>query len=127
MNYPTNYSKFNPMDHKNIKNVIESKHREISEKQEKLCSKNSSDENMTDIDFFLTLILKNLSNEERFLLLNKLLTMDWDDPNNDLSTYLTELISKKKTDEELKETLNYEYFLWDFNNWKNFFLSGSKK
>ncbi len=126
MNYPANYRNPNPIDHDNFKNVIENKRKELFEKHGKKL-KNSPDEKMINMDFFLTLILKNLSNEERFLLLNKLLTMNWDDPNNDLSNYLAELINKKKTDEELKETLNYEYFLWDFNNWKNFFLTGTKK
>ena len=126
MNYPANYRNPNPIDHDSFKNVIENKRKELFEKHGKKL-KNSPDEKMINMDFFLTLILKNLSNEERFLLLNKLLTMNWDDPNNDLSNYLAELINKKKTDEELKETLNYEYFLWDFNNWKNFFLTGTKK
>lgn len=126
MNYPASYRSPNPVDHDNFKNVIENKKNELFEKHGKKF-KNNPDEKMTNIDIFLTLILKNLSQDERFLLLNKLLTMDWDNPNNDLSTYLSELINKKKTDEELKETLDYEYFLWDFNNWKNYFLTGNKK
>ncbi len=85
-----------------------------------------NDKKMISADFFLTLLLKSLSNQERYLLLNKLLTMDWENPDDNLNNYLRELIEKNNSDEELKKTLDYEYFLWDFNNWKNFFLSKQK-
>jgi len=127
MNYPYN-------DNRNTENKNNSKFKTISNvKKDEIIAKqkrhfpNHGSDNMPDVDFFLTLLLKNLSSEERFLLLNKLLALNWDQPDEDLNNYLQYLISKKKSDEDLKETLEYEYFLWDFNNWKNYFLQQSKK
>ena len=105
--------------------IIPKNKREIIEKQNNLLTSIGTDK-MDDMDIFLTLVLKNLSANERFLLLNKLLNMDWDNADDTLEKHLSELINKKKSDEELKKTLDYEYFLWDFKNWKNYFLSESK-
>ena len=127
INYPTNYHGHKPSSQTNVNNLINSKKQEISEKQNKFYHKFESDKKMTDADFFLTLLLKNLNADERFILLNKLLTLNWDEADQELNNYIMELLSKKKTDEELKESLDYEYFLWDFNNWKNYFLSQNKK
>ena len=78
-----------------------------------------------NLDIFFTLLLKNFSSKERYLLLNKLLTMKWSNPNEDLDSQLAEL--KKSSESESKQSVDYEYFLWDFNNWKNFFLSENTK
>ena len=127
INYSTSYRNPKSGNQNKVNNLIDTKKHEITEKQLKYYPKFESEKKMTDADFFLTLLLKNLSSDERFLLLNKLLTLNWDEADEDLSNYLTELINKKKTDAELKESLDYEYFLLDFNNWKNYFLSQTKK
>lgn len=81
-----------------------------------------------NMDIFLTLLLKNFTSKERYQLLNKLLTMSWCNPEENLENQLTELINKKKNnDKELKQSLDYEYFLFDFKNWKNYFLSEQNK
>lgn len=93
---------------------------EISEKPERNIS-TLGPENIDNLDLFFTLLLKNLTSKERDILLNKLINTDWE--NNKLEDHLSELINKKKSDENLKKSLDYEYFLWDFNNWKNYFLA----
>ena len=120
-----NYSIKEPKNKNEATKVLDDSQEENTEKYVRIFqnSKPGSDKKMVNTDFFLTLLLKSLSNQERFILLNKLLSMDWDSPDETLNNYLAELIEKKKSDEELKETLDFEYFLWDFNNWKNFFLS----
>ena len=96
----------------------------IEEKQYKLRTIGKDD--MEDLDIFLILLLKNLTQDERFILLNKLLKLDWDNSDDNLQFQLQELINKKTTDEDLKKTLDYESFLWDISNWKNFFLNKQK-
>ena len=54
--------------------------------------------------------------------------MGWSNPDANLENQLKELINKRKSNEsEFKIALNYEYFLWDFNNWKNYFLNNDEK
>ena len=99
------------------------KKEKITEKHKTKSSKSDSD-SMDNLDTFFTLLLKTLTPKERFLLLNKLLSVDWDNPEESLEKYLKELIDQKKdNEEELKKTLGYDNFLWSFNNWKKFFLS----
>lgn len=99
---------------------------EISEKQNKISNGTVSD-SMDNLDLFFTLLLKNFNSNERKLLLNKLLSIDWENSEENLEHHLKELINKKKSDDELKKSLDYEYFLWDFNNWKNYFLADDSK
>ena len=113
-------------DKYDVKGLFDTNKREFLEKQKNLLTGIGTDK-MDDTDFFLTLLLKNLTANERFMLLNKLLNIDWDNPDDSLENHITELINKKKDDEELKKTLEYEYFLWDFKNWKNYFLSHEKE
>ena len=108
-----------------IKSLFDKNKREQIEKRKKLLSDNGT-KSMDDTDIFLTLLLKNLTANERFILLSKLVTIDWDNPDDSIDNHFMELINKEKNDEELKKSLEYEYFLWDFNNWKNYFLSKEK-
>ena len=118
-----NHSPSQSKDGSDIKKLYDDNKAEISEKQKQFLPTFESGKKMDNLDFFLTILIKNLNPNERFLLLNKLLTMNWDNPDDEINNYLQELINKKKSEEELKKTLDYEYFIWDFNNWKNFFLS----
>ena len=97
----------------------------IEEKQFRLHTTLGKDD-MEDLDLFLILLLKNLTQDERFILLNKLIKLDWENSDDNLQSQLQELIDKKTTDEDLKKTLDYESFLWDISNWKNFFLNKQK-
>ena len=125
-NYLNGFAKKESNIDSKIQKLYQINKEKITEKQKELSSKFDTESN--DLDMFFTLLLKNLTSKERYLLLSKLLNIDWDSPDETLESYLQELINKRKdNDEELKKTLNYEYFLWDFNNWKNFFLSDQEK
>ena len=97
----------------------------IEEKQFRLHTTLGKDD-MEDLDIFLILLLKNLTQDERFILLNKLIKLDWENSDDNLQSHLQELIDKKTTDEDLKNTLDYESFLWDISIWKIFFLYKQK-
>lgn len=109
----------------NIKRFYMNKFKKITEIHNQR-STNVGPDSMDDLNTFFTLLLKSLTPKERIILLHKLLNIDWENP--DLESQLKEIIDMKKDDdEEFKKTLNYDYFSWNFNNWKNFFLSDDKK
>jgi hypothetical protein len=121
------YSKQSKNNSDSRKNSAINNDKKINKQMKMTMNGELSESHETNV--FLTLLLKNLTFQERLLLLNKLLDIDWANPddNDSLDNFLQELINTKKTEEDLKKTLDYEYFLWDLKNWKNYFLSLEKK
>lgn len=80
------------------------------------------------LDIFLTLLLKNFSSKERYLLLNKLLTINWSNTDEYLENYLQDSVTENdNSNEKFNISTEYDQFLWDFNNWKNYFISNQEK
>ena len=100
--------------------------REVQEHRKDLPSTSDTDQNK-DLDIFFTLILKNLEPSERSLLLNLLLNINWDDPDFSLDKHIKDLIKRKNPDENTQNTYEYDQFLWQFKNWKNYFSSKNIK
>ena len=112
-------------------NIIIQKNKEIVTEKLKERQKNFQMnlcrlEEMESIDIFLILILKNLNQQERYLLLKNLLNMAWDNSNEIFETRLQDYINKKANDEDFKESFDFQSFEWNFNNWKNYFLQIKK-
>lgn len=99
-----------------------SKKEKITKEEKKIRSKIEPDYR-DNLDTFFTLLLKNFSSKERYLLLQKILSMKWSNPNEDFESQHTDLTNENQSDDELKKSLDYESFLWEFNNWKNYFLA----
>ena len=100
--------------------------KDVQERRKDLPSTTDTDQK-DDLDIFFTLILKNLDPSERTLLLNILLNINWDDPDFSLDKHIKELIKRKNPDDTTQRTYEYDQFLWQFKNWKNFFSSKNKK
>ena len=100
--------------------------RDVQEHRKDLPATTETDQK-EDLDIFFTLILKNLDPSERSLLLNLLLNINWDDPDFSLDKHIKDLIKRKNPDENTQNTYEYDQFLWQFKNWKNYFSSKNIK